>query len=113
MGPPLVFRTPKLCSERRFEEELFLLEREREREEIKRREKKKQVNSPVGEDTLCKAVHAIYLFLPSQPPSLLIYLFLLVRVKDRVLCHHLRLTASRRDTVKCFRYRILIFVFYF
>jgi hypothetical protein len=38
MGPPLVFRTPKLCSERRFEEELFLLERERE--EIKRREKK-------------------------------------------------------------------------
>jgi hypothetical protein len=38
MGPPLVFRTPKLCSERRFEEELCLLERERE--EIKRREKK-------------------------------------------------------------------------
>ena len=53
MGPPLVFRTPKLCSERRFEEELFLLEREREREEIKRRrKKKKKINSPVGEDTL-------------------------------------------------------------
>jgi hypothetical protein len=77
MGPPLVFRTPKLCSERRFEEELFLLEREREgeREEIKRREKKKQVNSPVGEDTPCKAGACHLLFLPSQPPSLLIYLF--------------------------------------
>jgi hypothetical protein len=82
MGPPLVFRTPKLCSERRFEEELFLLEREREREEIKRREKKKQVNSPVGEDTLCKAgaCHLPFSTLSTTFPS---YLFILACASKR------------------------------